>query len=356
MFSNGHINLLPVNIPPIIRELLLHNEKAVIPGFGTLSMVHRPAELNKLTGVLLPPAKAIRFDHLEKTDDGQLTDLVARKQQMKKSEAVASVAAYVKSIAGQLSTKGAVYLEGIGDLRLDKAGNFQFKPQEELLSRANMFGLPRLDIPVARPAKAYSQVAVAEAPTIVARRRRSGRWWIPVTLALVVVGLLAVVYLTGFYEKFRKQGQDIVINSGQHEDDDRLVFGNRSDTTDTLTEKISRELENRTNREQALKYEEPVNPPGGQVKAGKTEGVDKDFNVEEPYHIIAGSFQNLSNAEKQKAHLEKKGFPAVLLPKRGRFYMVSLGSFNSHEQAVAAMKQLRAELEQELWVMKMQGQ
>jgi len=349
----GHINLIPVNIPPIIRELLLRNEKAVIPGFGTFSMVHRPAELNKLTGVLLPPAKAILFDHLGKTDDGQLTDLVARKQQVKKSEAVASVAAYVKSIEGQLSTKGTAYLEGIGELKSDKAGSYQFKPLEELLGRANMFGLPKLDIPAARPAKAYSPAPAAVVPTIVARRRKTVRWWIPVTLILAVGGLLALAYLTGFYEKFRTRGQDVVINSGRNEDADRLVFGNRNDTTDTLQEKISRELEKRTNREQALMYEEPVNPPGEQVKEDKTETVAKDINVEEPYHIIAGSFQNPGNAEKQRVNLGKKGYQTVILPRRGRFYMVSLGSYNTHEQAAAAMKQLRAELEQELWVMKM---
>ncbi len=353
MFWNSHVNLLPVNIPPIIRELLLRHEKSVIPGFGTFSIVHRPAELNKSTGVLLPPAKTIRFDHLAKTDDGQLTDLLARKQQVKKSEAVASVAAFVKSIEGQLSTKGAAYLEGIGDLMLDQAGDYSFKPLEELLGKANMFGLPRLDIPVARPAAASSPAPVAEVPTLLARRRVTRRWWIPATLALVVIGLIAVVYLTGLYEKFRTQGQEIVINSGQNEDADRLVFGNRSDTTDTLQEKISRELENRTDREQALKYEEPVNPPGDQVNTGEEEPVTKDLAVgEKPYHVIAGSFQNLSNAEKQRLNLEKKGFPAVLLPKRGRFYMVSLGSYDSREQAAEAMKQLRAKLEQEFWVMK----
>jgi nucleoid DNA-binding protein len=353
MFWNSHINLLSVNIPPIIRELLLRHEKSVIPGFGTFSIVHRPAELNKSTGVLLPPVKAILFDHLEKTDDGQLTDLLTRKQQVKKSEAVASVAAFIKSIEGQLSSKGKAYLKGIGDLILDKAGNYSFKPEEELLGKVNMFGLPRLDIPVARPAAAYSPAPAVDVPTVMARRRKIGRWWIPATLALVVIGLVAVVYLTGLYEKFRTQGQDIVINSGQHEDSGRLIFGNRADTTDTLQEKISRELENRTDREQALRYEEPVNPPGNRAKTVKTETVAPDLTVGKPFHIIAGSFQNLSNAEKQRAHLEKEGFPAVLLPKRGRFYMVSLGSYDSHEQAAAAMKHLRAELEQEFWVMKM---
>lgn len=353
MFWNSHINLLPVNITPIIRELLLRHEKSVIPGFGTFSIVHRPAELSKSTGVLLPPVKAILFDHLAKTDDGQLTDFLARKQQVKKSEAVASVAAFVKSIEGQLSTKGTAYLEGIGNLILDKAGNYSFKPLEELLGKANMFGLPRLDIPVARPAAAYSPAPAAGVPTELAGRRRTGRWWIPATLALVVIGLVAVVYLTGLYEKFRTQGQDIVITPGQDGDSDRLVFGNLADTTDTLQEKISRELENRTDREQALKYEEQINPPGDQANIVKTEAVATDFTVGKPYHIIAGSFQNLSNAEKQRARLEKKGFAAVLLPKRGRFYMVSLGSYDSHEQAAAAMKQLRAELEQEFWVMKM---
>jgi nucleoid DNA-binding protein len=353
MFWNSHINLLPVNIPPIIRELLLRHEKAVIPGFGTFSIVHRPAELNKSTGVLLPPAKAILFDHLAKTDDGLLTDLIVRKLQVRKSEAVASIAAYVKSIEEQLSTKGTANLEGIGDLKLDKAGIYNLKPQEELLGRANMFGLPRLDIPVTRPATVYSPPPVAEVPSLADHRRRTGRWWIPVVVALALVALAAVVYMTGLYKTFQAQDQEIVITSGPDKEDSRLVFGSRADTADTLQEKINRELETRTDREQALMYEEPASPPGDQTKTDKTATVAKDLAAgEKPYHIIAGSFENLNNAEKQQAQLESKGFTAVLLPKRGRFYMVSLGSYGSREQAAAALKQFRTQLEQELWVMK----
>ena len=144
-------------------------------------------------------------------------------------------------------------------------------------------------------------------------------------------------------------------------DSDKLVFGNRADAdsmqseSDTLRKKISQELDKRNSRESALAFEEveakpvvetprPVAKPliePAQVKTGK------------PYYIIAGSFTIASNAERQKSQLERKGYTPLLLPKRGNYYMVSLGSYDTHERATTALRQLRKELQQEMWLMKM---
>ncbi|RPI46931.1 MAG: SPOR domain-containing protein [Bacteroidetes bacterium] len=72
------------------------------------------------------------------------------------------------------------------------------------------------------------------------------------------------------------------------------------------------------------------------------------------YHIISGSFTVPGNAEKQVSQLRNKGLNPELLPKRGKYTMVSLGSYAAKNEAVSAMNQLRARLEQDLWVMKIE--
>jgi cell division protein FtsN len=71
-----------------------------------------------------------------------------------------------------------------------------------------------------------------------------------------------------------------------------------------------------------------------------------------PYHIISGSFLVLENAEKQQTTLRAKGLNAELLPRRGKYYMVSLGSYATQEEAATTVEKLRLQLHQDFWVMK----
>ena len=355
MFWIYDINHLPVNISPIIRELLLHNEKSVIPGFGTFAIIHRPAELNRATGVLLAPSRDILFDNREKSDDGQLAGLLARKYQLGKTEVTESVASFVKSIEDQLAAKGTAYIEGMGNIRRDRSGKLIFNPLEELLGRVNLFELPKLDVPVKRSVSKPVPPGKPVQPTVKVHLKKKRKWWIPAALVTLLAGLSALVYFTGLYESFKSGNQTTVITSEDTGNADRLVFGNRVNTkTDTLQERISRELDKRTKREEALQYKEAKNKLAESNENLINEPVPATLTAsEKPYHIIAGAFLVPNNAERQKSQLEKKGFSPILLPRQGDYYMVSLGSYDSREQAVAAMRQLRKELEKELWVMKM---
>ena len=86
-----------MNIPPLIRELLLLHEKVVIPGFGTFTIGHRPAEINKSTGIVVHPPGNILFDDRKKTDDGELAGYIMQKHQLTSEETVKSDCLFVKS-------------------------------------------------------------------------------------------------------------------------------------------------------------------------------------------------------------------------------------------------------------------
>lgn len=361
------INPLPVNIASHIRELLLHNQKVVIPGFGTFLIQRRPAELNKTTHVLTPPSKEIQFDSRQQDDDGQLSGYLAQKLKLNKTEAIAAIEHFLKMTGEQLTAREPVVLEGLGIFTREKSGEIAYKPDAELLKRANLFELPKIGMPVINPvaspvkppdAPPVLRTAVIEKPIVrqVTIDSRKTKRWIPAALVALVIVLSALGYFTGIFKNTRSANQSTYLSADTNEDPERLVFGSReaADTNqhkpDTFREKISHELDERTVRENALRYEEPRPKPLPDAKVAGSEPVKTTLS--KPFHIIAGAFLVPNNAERLKLQLEGKGFSPVLLPKRGDYYMVSLDSFDSAGQAAAAIKQLRGKLDQALWVKK----
>ena len=342
-----------MNIASLIRELLLQLEKTVIPGFGSFSIVSRSAELNKVTGVLNPPARDVIFDERMQADDGRLLSFIARKQGCSKAEATDLLGTFVKSVRQQLDSNGTAIIEGIGYLGRDKSGKFSFQPSKEIQERVNAFGLPKLEIHQIPSPTARATVPRYSEPVTVSEHAPRRIWRIVAVVAALVLGLAAVIYFTGIYRNFTANGSETVITPADQDTTDRLVFGNRTNgESDSLQESISQELDKRTAREEALRYEEqtgPAEPVTGNAVEPQQPSAPPSGG---PYHIISGAFQVSNNAERQKALLEKKGFSPELLPKRGNYYMVSLGSYDTREMAAAAMQQMKVKLGQELWVMK----
>jgi nucleoid DNA-binding protein/cell division septation protein DedD len=371
-----------VNISPIIRELLLRNQKAVIPGFGNLIIHQRPAQLNRITRELAPPTRELNFKQTRQTDDKQLILYLGRKTKQKPEAVNEAVSAFMKTVGEQLEGNGSFLLEGLGKLTRTGSGEFTFEADEELMKQINLFDLPKLNVqpmqqesrveskpvpkpvpqPVPQPAPRQEPVAVTQQVTPVVYNKRKRRWWIPAALIALVLGLAAYAYFTGFYERFLTGRKAEVLMSANEQQNERLVFGSRTNTDsitnldDSLKAVISRQIDERTAREHALNYKESkaekqvsAAPEPKKVTTPVPDPVTS--SLDKPFHVIAGSFTILQNAERQMAKLQKKGFSPAMLPKRGKYYMVSMGSFNTGEQAKAAKQQLKEQLDQELWVM-----
>lgn len=344
-----------MNIIPVIRDLLLRNQKAVIPGFGSFMVVQRPAQLNKVTQVLTPPAMVVRFDKNQQTNDGRLSDYLVQKLKQEPKVAEEAIKNFVSVIVSQLTNSGSAELEGMGSLKNQKSGEIEFAPADELLKRISLFDLPNISVPVTPVDKTTPTFVVSRDIPVV---RRKSAWWIPVTLLLIAVGLLAAVKLTGNLDELVSDIKALV-GIEKEPVTERLVFGNSveeggdSVTNDTLLAQISRELDEQMDREKALAYKESgsttaIKEETDQPKTAQiaTVGINK------PYHIIAGAFREPENAEKQKAALQQQGYSPAILPRQRNFYMVSLGSYDTDEQATSAMKQFSTKIDIELWVLK----
>jgi len=342
-----------VNLSPVIRELLLHKEKLVIPEFGIFSVIHHPAEISNKTNLLIPPSKEIVFDPAVKSGDDSLAELIMKKYNLTRDEAQEAIGDFIRSTESQVTSAGSALIEGLGNLTRDDAGDMIFKPLAELINLTGAFGLPTINIPLPR-------VVQTSSPS-----KKTKRWWIPAAVLVAAACLFLVLRFTSLLDSFTGGKVLESIIAEKKGKPDRIVFGNRvTGDSDTALDAVSRQIDERTAREKALLYEEgKENPevvkPAPEVKIPAVTVPETKTTVEEkltmgvgPYHIIAGSFQVEENARKQKIRLENKGLSPVLLPPQGKYYMVSLGAFNTREEAGVVLKQLRENLEQEFWVMK----
>jgi nucleoid DNA-binding protein len=344
-----------VKIALIIRDLLLHNEQLVIPGFGTFRIIHKPARISKTTQVLLPPSKEIVFDSQQKQGDNLLFLSIKKKLGLSESESGEELKKFLHQIEEDIRSGDSAVLEGLGKLIRDKTGNLKFEPLDDLLNLTGVFALPQLEIKL--PGKTESvkpSPAPVEKPSIPLTRKK--RWWIPAAIVLLLTVIASVIYYTGILSSHSvvSQAKDSLVSASQNPN--RIVFGSRDMAKeDSMKDAVRRQLEERTARENALRLNEPARKKELNSARRDAEPVSMaPSKAHGPYHIISGSFTLPGNAEKQQLQLRKKGLTPELLPKRGKYIMVSLGSYASRKEAVAVMEQLRESLEQDLWIMKIQ--
>ncbi len=365
-----------VNIIPVIRDLLLRHQKVVIPGFGSFIVVKKPAQLNKATRELTPPSVTVRFDPKQKSDDNRLTGAIRSKQHQSEAGALKVIGDFIKATEDALTLNERVMLDGLGSLVKSKSGELDFIPEEGFLNRMKIFELPKVSIPeteppkpapapvsapaapvtphVAKPVQTTVPKATAQINTGVNQvQRRKRRWFVPVGIILFILVLSAGLYYSGTYSKIRSRIERQL--SGRITDDKKLTFGERNETgftakTDSVTEAVSRQLDEKTSQEKALSYKEPIAAPVETTTPPLP--AERAISTGKKYHIIAGAFLVPNNAERQKKEMEKKGLQAEILPKRGDYFMVSLGSYDTQQEATKAMNELSKTLDNPLWIMR----
>jgi len=354
-----------VSIELIIRDLLLHNQQLVIPGFGTFRVIHRPAQISKTTQLLMPPTKEIVFDTRHTKGDTLLQLSIRKKLGLSESSSGEALEKFLSQLEEEMKSDGTATIEGLGKISRDKSGNLKFEPLDDLLNLTGEFALPELEIKVPGPVEKIRSTPVQEdvpetIPEIPEIRERR-KWWIPAAIVLALTVLASVAYFTGIFRSSGKEKPAKEPTVSEAENPDRLVFGSRepaerdSIAEDSMTDIIRRQLEERIARENALRPEKPAPKigPGTATPHAKPAGAPLSAGPGQ-YHIISGSFTVPGNAEKQVSQLRNKGLSPELLPRRGKYIMVSLGSYVSKNEAVSAMNQLRAKLEQDLWVMRVE--
>ncbi|MBN1158293.1 MAG: SPOR domain-containing protein, partial [Bacteroidales bacterium] len=346
-----------MDLPAVIRELLLTSGSLVIPGLGRFYVTYRSAEMDKNRSVLSPPQQTVHFDEQMVSDDGKLAVTLQERYGLTESAAVQSVSDYAALLKKGLSEQATAIIEGIGKLESTEKGlSWQcFTLDHPLTSVLPSIEIPRATEKEPDAAKKHVPEPAPAAATVRPSGRR--RLWIPVAIVAAVAAIGATLYFTGTAQAIlheiaaRRNGNTASSENG------RIVFGRPPSGKDSLQESVSSRPDERTSEENASALNEPEREtetvlPGQPQPESPATGESGAPASEGPYHIIAGSFKVSGNAYKYKSQLEKKGFHPVILPEVNTYHMVSVGAYPSLGKARQAMHEFRARLGTQIWIMK----
>ncbi len=357
-----------MNIGNYIHELLLENEIVIIPGFGAFISNYKPAEINEETNEMKPPSKEISFNRQIRNNDGLLVGSVAQGEAVSHFDALKLIEKERENIIYQLDKGEKVTLAETGELFVDDKNEIGFTPFEDENLLLDSFGLEAVeleeladenkDIVIAAettqsekdkiekeeatpvPEKETSkeinepEEKVAEPEPVTndkkdneEKKKRGGFWFL-----LILVPILFVGYF--LYQRKSENKQPEIIKTTKPEVVAQKQPVATPDTTivDSVTSVAKDTLQPEIKKEQVTQTETPG--------SGK-------------YILVGGSFKAEENANNYLIELKNKGFDSFALGKRGNFYIIGIGRYNTEREALEAKRKFMEENPKSgLWVMK----
>ncbi|NOR74509.1 MAG: hypothetical protein GQ525_05070, partial [Draconibacterium sp.] len=356
-----------------INELLLENETVIIPGFGAFISNYKPAEINKETDELKPPSKEILFNQQIRNNDGLLVGCIADGEGVSHFDALKKIEKERENIIYQLDKGEKVTLEETGELFFNEKNEIQFTPFDDKNLLLDSFGLepislkdtvekeekiespsefivpeivetptekpiieqekedpefdpepvviPELEKEIKKPeiqqtessAPKPSVVQIPESePENEEKKKRSGLWLLLILIPIIIVGIYITLQKRNIDKPPVKPINEslLTIKEEPFSKPDSIIL----DSTPALSQ-------------DSMLTEE--------IEIDSTETLVSDSPK---FYLVGGSFKEEENAGNYLKQLKDEGFEPFHLGKRGNFYIVGIGIFNTEKEALDAKR------------------
>jgi hypothetical protein len=317
-----------LDLAPIIRELILHNECIILPGLGGFETEYLPAQYLSERGIIMPPSKKIslRSDYL--TGGEILKKHLIEKLFISDENASKIISDYVLEIKSTISAKKTYEIKDVGTLSSDITGNIIFTPAKEENYLADSFGLEPL------PFKAKTRRITKpeeKIPLLKIRERRNTLTFIIVGIIVISILLAATIIISAQYDLY-------LFNIGnRHTTNDMLIIGG-SMNLDSVSAKIDSKIDESTSIKKALSY------------SGQKQSPVKNNQTTERHYLIAGSFDNIKNASDLEKRLTASGFKPEVVQVEG-MYRVCVGIFTDKPAALEELQRIRRQMSHPVWLL-----
>ena len=367
-----------------IYTLLLQHDIVIIPGLGAFVSEYRPAEISDESDEIKPPSKIISFSGQLKNNDGLLVGHIAEKLHISHFNALMRIEKERDEMLFKLDKGDEVFVEGVGTLSYNEQGEIVFEASEEENMLLDSFGLSAMSIsepePPEPPAEetpdteekeqqpevepepevtetepdpeTQEEETITEEPVIVETESKEEKKEVyseetekkkrkPWMLLLIIIPLLAVsvfIFLKGF-------------NNNEEDNKEKLPPTNFTKEVEveqeptaidtTVTDSISIATEDSTLAADTVQnIPEPVETMPQEQDSIK-------------YYLVGGSFSVKENADNYLLELQKKGYEAFHVGKKGRFFIVGIAGYKTFSEADAAkVKYMKDNPGSEVWVYK----
>ena len=361
-----------MNIGNYIHELLLENEMVIIPGFGAFISSYKPAEINQETGELKPPSKEISFNQQIRNNDGLLVGRVAECEIVSHFDALKKIEKERENIIYHLDKGERVFLEETGELFNNEKNEIQFEPVQNENLLLDSFGLETVSIEesVDIPAEAETPKVLIEPEETDIQKEKPKTEKTAIETDPVVVLKPERKVPEYEHESFDSKDQESAPEQITESDSEKkkkrswlwlllilgpiIIVGIYITTNKTTNEnppvKTFDDIGTTITEEPIIKSDSTVTDsiPEPSQDSSLTYKIDTSLvetvviNIPK-FILVGGSFKAEENAENYLEQLKDKGFEPFHLGKRGNFYIVGIGKYNTEKEALTAKRNFNEE-------------
>ena len=302
------------------------NQGVIIPGLGGFVSEYEPAAFDVNENKFLPPSKKITFKSEYSYDDKLLIEFISKKEKIDIEKSKSLLSDFVKDIKAKLKKGEKIDFPEIGTLTQTVKGEIRFKQNTESNFLTDSFGLKSVKTkPIA------SQQTTAKTVKPVKQKKSYKKFIIIGTSAIVFIFLIAASwYFTNGFSDFRILSFNNDTEFQAAENTLKNITEINLDSiakADSINALIVQSIDENTDKKDALFYQE------SEKKEPKL--------VYSEFHIIAGSFKRMKNAEKFSAELKNKGYNPEIIQSGENLIRIAIFSYSDETEALKKLYKLR---------------
>ena len=328
-----------MKIGKYIHELLLENEIVIIPGFGAFVSIYKPAEIDKDSNELKPPSKEVSFNRQIRNNDGLLVGSVAMGEGVSHFDALKKIEVERENIIYQPDKGEKVILEETGELFVNDKSEIQFLPFKNDNLLLDSFGLESVSLEdsverdtavvivqeLIEPKKEEQEPVeiieneISESKPIPVQNNEQEKEENKKRLWLWLLLMLVPIIFVGIY----------LISQNKKEE-------NRA--TKIVEKPVPLIEENPILKPDSIIIDTTFVSPQDSALTEKVDAVPVETTVSHTanYFLVGGSFKEEKNADNYLIELKNKGFKPFKLEKRGNFFIIGIGAYDTEKEAFAA--------------------
>ncbi len=333
-----------MKIKDYIKELLATNQGVILPGLGGFISEYESAAFDVNENKFLPPSKKISFKPEFSYQDSLLLDYIYKKEKIDKEKAKKLIDDFIKEVKQNLKKGEKIEFPEIGTLTQNAKGQILFIQNKESNLLTDSFGLTSVN----------AKKSIIE-PTRIkpAKQKRSYKKLLIIGSSVIIFLILIAAgwFFTNGYKDFSifSSSDSNYVTVQTEENRLKEITERNLDSiakADSIKALIVHSIDNNTDKKDALYYQEPKNP-------ARPTGKEETKQKYSEFHIIAGSFKKMENAEKFANELRKKGYKPKIINSGQNLIRIAIYTYSSETEALTKLYNLRETSEiKSVWILK----
>ena len=303
-----------MNIEQSISDLLYRNQCVIIPGFGAILTEAQSAQWSESSETFFPPKKNLYFNSSLKNNDGLLANHISNTEKIPYDIAVENIKNQVNIWFYKLDINGFLVINDIGEFIFTSDKKIFFTPNEQINYLTESFGLSSIVAPTI-PQQEITEIEAETTEIIELNPTKLSQILKYVAIIIFAVSLLVPTSI-------KLYNNQVVA--------DKIA----------IEQNVQRKIENKI-QEATFVIVPPI----------LTEDKSVD-SLNFHYHIVAGAFKEIENAEKTIKELKEKGYDAKKIePNKYGLFPVIYGSYATYKEAKEVLKNIIKAENPEAWLL-----